>query len=113
MDQLSTFFLGIIALALASIAYYLSRIEKRLVTRQIESLVHDPDEVDELFVQAVRLALGTGKLSASFLQRRLSIGYARASRIVDQIISAGLVSEPSGAKPIKVYKEKIEEYLKN
>ena len=111
MDQLATFILGIIALALVSIAYYLARIEKHLVTRKIESPTVDPDEVDELFVEAARLASVTGKLSASYLQRRLSIGYARAARIVDQIISAGLASEPNGSKPIKVYSKKITEYL--
>ncbi len=113
MDQLVTFFLGIIALALVSIAYYLSRIEKSLINRKSESPTFDPDEVDELFVDAARLASATGKLSASFLQRALRIGYARAARIVDQLVSAGLASEPDGAKPIKVYSKKIEEYLKN
>lgn len=113
MDQLVTFFLGIIALALVSIVYYLARIERRLVTRQIESLTDDLDEVDELFVEAARLASVTGKLSASYLQRVLKIGYARAARIVDQLVSAGLASEPDGAKPIKVYSKKITEYLDN
>jgi len=44
------------------------------------------------------------KASASLLQRRLSIGYARAARILDQMESAGYVGPAEGSKPRDVIK---------
>lgn len=48
-------------------------------------------EIDELFKRAVELVCQYEKASASMLQRRLSVGYARAARIMDQLESAGVV----------------------
>ena len=53
---------------------------------------------DEMFEQAVDTVLTTGQASASFLQRRLQVGYARASRLIDLMGEAGLVSEHRGSK---------------
>jgi S-DNA-T family DNA segregation ATPase FtsK/SpoIIIE len=59
-------------------------------------------EMDELFRDAVELVCQFDKASASLLQRRLSIGYARAARILDQLEAAGVVSPPDGSKPREV-----------
>lgn len=48
-------------------------------------------EIDELFRRAVELVCQYEKASASMLQRRLSVGYARAARIMDQLEFAGVV----------------------
>ena len=56
-------------------------------------------ETDELFKDAVELACQADKASASLLQRRLSVGYARAARILDQLEAAGVVSPADGSKP--------------
>lgn len=56
-------------------------------------------ETDELFKDSVELVCQAGKASASLLQRRLSIGYARAARILDQLEAAGVVSPADGSKP--------------
>ena len=48
-------------------------------------------EIDEFFKRAVELVCQYEKASASMLQRRLSVGYARAARIMDQLESAGVV----------------------
>ncbi len=61
----------------------------------------DGDEApidDVLFERAVRLAVSTGHASASYLQRRLRIGYARSSRLVDMMEQRGIVGPPNGAK---------------
>ncbi len=58
----------------------------------------DLGDVDELFEQAARFCIESGKASASLLQRRLSIGYARAARILDQLEQHGIVSAGEGAK---------------
>lgn len=54
---------------------------------------------DELFDDAFKLICQHDKASASLLQRRLSIGYARAARILDQLYAAGVVGPPEGSKP--------------
>jgi len=53
---------------------------------------------DELFDEAVRIVLDTGRGSVSLLQRRLSVGYARASRIIEMMASAGILGEYKGSQ---------------
>ena len=53
---------------------------------------------DELFDQAVEIVLTTRRGSVSLLQRRLSIGYSRASRIVDQMAEAGILGDYKGSQ---------------
>lgn len=59
-------------------------------------------ETDVLFEEAVRIVCATNKASASLLQRRLSIGYARAARILDQLEAAGVVGPAEGSKPREI-----------
>lgn len=60
---------------------------------------------DTLFNQAVEIVGQHDFASASLLQRRLSIGYARAARLLDQLESDGIVDSAEGAKPRKVLKK--------
>lgn len=62
----------------------------------------DLGEKDELFDKAVELVLATGQASASFLQRKLKLGYARASRIIDQMEQEGIIGPAEGAKPRQI-----------
>jgi len=57
---------------------------------------------DELFPEAKELVMRRGKASTSLLQRRLSIGYNRAARIMDQLEKARIVGPPRGSKPREV-----------
>jgi S-DNA-T family DNA segregation ATPase FtsK/SpoIIIE len=60
----------------------------------------DEEEVDDDMVeQARRVVVESGKASTSFLQRRLSIGYARAARIMDALEAKGVIGPANGAKP--------------
>lgn len=61
-------------------------------------------ERDALFDSAVNLVYSSGKASASLMQRRLKIGYARAARILDQLEKAGIVGPANGAKPRQILK---------
>lgn len=68
-------------------------------------------EVDELFNDAVREICQYDRASASLLQRRLSIGYARAARLIDQLEAAGVVSPPDGSKAREVIIQNAEEFF--
>lgn len=57
---------------------------------------------DDLFDEALRLIIQNDNASASFLQRKLSIGYARAARILDELQQAGYVGPADGAKPREI-----------
>ena len=61
---------------------------------------------DTLFEEAKDLILQTGKGSASLLQRRLKIGYARAARLLDELEEAGIVGPAEGSKPRDVLIDK-------
>ena len=70
------------------------------------------DGADDYFADAVRLVCQFGKASASLLQRRLSVGYARAARIIDQLEAAGVVSPSDGtSKPREVLVKDAESFL--
>lgn len=69
------------------------------------------DGKDALFADAVRLICQHDKASASLLQRRFSIGYARAARILDQLESEGIVGPGEGSKPRDVLVQNAEAYL--
>lgn len=65
--------------------------------------VHGVDgETDNLFKSAIEIVCQHDKASASLLQRRLSVGYARAARIIDQLEAAGVIGPADGAKPREV-----------
>jgi S-DNA-T family DNA segregation ATPase FtsK/SpoIIIE len=59
----------------------------------------EPSEDDELFDEAKEIVIRAGKASASLLQRRLKIGYARAARILDLMEEGGIIGPTNGAKP--------------
>ena len=59
----------------------------------------DDDELDPKFYAALELATDMGKISSSFLQRKLGLGFQRAARIIDQMEMAGYIGEANGSKP--------------
>jgi DNA segregation ATPase FtsK/SpoIIIE, S-DNA-T family len=65
---------------------------------------------DALFDDALRLICQHDKASASLLQRRLQVGYARAARILDQLEEAGIISPGEGAKPRDVLIKNPDDY---
>lgn len=58
---------------------------------------------DPLYETAKQVVIEAGRASASLLQRRLQIGYARAARLIDMLEERGVVGPLDGAKPRKVY----------
>ena len=59
-------------------------------------------EKDALYEKAVELILLTGQASASYLQRKFKLGYARAARIIDQMEQDGIVGPSEGSKPREI-----------
>jgi len=68
---------------------------------------------DALFEEAIRSVCQYDRASASLLQRRLSIGYSRAARILDQLEAAGVVGHAEGSKPRDVLAKNAEEVINN
>ena len=66
---------------------------------------------DEFFSESVRLVVLYKKASSSLLQRKLSIGYARAARILDELETMGVVSGGDGSKPRDVLISDADKYL--
>lgn len=67
--------------------------------------------VDEKFEEAAYLCISEGKGSASLLQRRLEVGYARAARILDQLEQAGVLAHAEGNKPRDVIVSSLEDIM--
>ncbi len=67
------------------------------------------EEEDELYPEAIEVIKKTGKASASLLQRRLRVGYARAARLLDVMEEQGIIGPSQGSKPREVYLSKEEE----
>lgn len=63
---------------------------------------NDLADSDEMIMPAIQVAVSAGQLSTSLLQRKLSLGYARAARIVDILEQMGVVSAFEGSKPRRV-----------
>jgi len=61
------------------------------------------NEDDALYGEAKRIVIESKKASASLLQRRLKIGYARAARLLDILEERGIVGPSDGAKPREIY----------
>ena len=65
-----------------------------------EDVIINPD--DDLIDQAITVIVTTGNASTSYLQRKLKLGFSRASRIMDQIEEMGIIGPQDGAKPRKI-----------
>jgi S-DNA-T family DNA segregation ATPase FtsK/SpoIIIE len=61
------------------------------------------NEEDPLYQEAKKIVIAAKKASSSLLQRRLSIGYARAARLIDILEERGIIGPGEGAKPREVY----------
>jgi S-DNA-T family DNA segregation ATPase FtsK/SpoIIIE len=83
-------------------AEYKKEVVKQPVSVADNVVLVDGEERDEYFDKAKDLVINADKGSASLLQRKLRIGYARAARILDQLERAGIVGPPRGSKARKV-----------
>lgn len=70
----------------------------------------DDGDEDPMLDAAIELAIESKKISTSLIQRRLSLGYGRAAKLIDRMESLGYVSAPEGQKPREVLITK-QEYM--
>ena len=82
-----------------------SFLKKQGVPDYIEQVTQEPEEApemeassgDDLYDQAVAIVTRDGRASTSYVQRRLSIGYNRAARLIEQMEEQGVISPPNHA----------------
>lgn len=60
------------------------------------------DSDDAVYNSAVELAISSGNVSTSLIQKKLRVGYARASRMMERMQEKGIIGPSGGAKPRKV-----------
>ncbi len=61
-----------------------------------------PTDIDSMYDEAVKLVQETGIASASLIQRRLKLGYARSARLLDELEENGIIGPANGAKPREI-----------
>lgn len=67
------------------------------------------DNEDDMYQDAVRAVVDSGKASTSLLQRRLRIGYARAARLIETLEEQGIIGPADGARPREVLVSSVDE----
>lgn len=85
---------------------YQEEVTEKYITGEEDA---DGSERDELFDEAATVVIAAGKASTSFLQRKMSLGYNKAARIMDQLERAGVVAPQEGAKPRTILVHSLEE----
>ena len=91
--------------------HHILRVYKEEILNHINSevsstLENREDDCDELLPQAMEIVVEFQQASTSFIQRRLRIGFNRASRIMDQLEERGVISPREGSKPRTVLLKK-------
>ncbi|MDO8657968.1 MAG: DNA translocase FtsK [Candidatus Levybacteria bacterium] len=90
---------------------YTDEVTTQQVNLKRGGITANSDGHDTLYEEAIKVVCQHDRASASLLQRRLSIGYARAARILDQLEEAGIVSHAEGSKPRDVLVRNAEEFI--
>lgn len=84
---------------------------QQIITKKGGAVSEGSDSRDSNFDEAVRVVCQYDRASASLLQRKLKVGYARAARILDELEQAGIVGPGEGSKPRDVLMRNAEEYF--
>lgn len=66
---------------------------------------------DDMYKEAVRCVIDSGKASASLLQRRLRVGYARAARLIETMEEQGIIGPADGARPRDVLVSSLDDVM--
>ena len=82
----------------------IEKIEKANLSDKDKALIEteNEDDTDPFLNEAIEAVIDVGQASASFIQRKFKVGYARAGRIIDQMEERGIISGYQGSKPREV-----------
>ncbi len=88
--------------------YHVDIVSPKVLKESVQGLPNsginsDASDVDAMYEQALQVVMEQRKASASLLQRRLKIGYARAARLLDLMEDNGAIGPVNGAKPREIY----------
>ncbi|WP_096516385.1 FtsK/SpoIIIE family DNA translocase [Clostridium perfringens] len=89
-------------------AQYEEDILEHINSATIASEGNGDGDRDELLDEAIEIVVESGQASASYLQRRLRIGFNRAARIIEELEECGFISRRDGSKPRQVLLSKDE-----
>ena len=89
-------------------AQYEEDILEHINSATIASEGNGDGDRDELLDEAIEIVVESGQASASYLQRRLRIGFNRAARIIEELEECGVISRRDGSKPRQVLLSKDE-----
>lgn len=90
---------------------YTEEVTTQPITRLSGKGAADGERGDDLFDEAIRVVCQYDRASASLLQRRLRVGYARAARLLDELEAAGVVGNADGSKARDVLVKDAEDFL--
>ncbi len=90
---------------------YKEEILAQKVTAVTGGNVAKPGDIDPKLVEALEIIMQDGKASASYLQRKLGLGYSRAARMIDDMEDAGIIGQARGSKPREVLIASIEDAM--
>ncbi len=93
----------VICVGLTYLIYEQHKLKVLLTSKETSYLDGD----DELYEKAKEVVIKVGKASTSLLQRELSIGYARAARLIDVLEEKGVIGSGKGSKPREILKSNI------
>ncbi|MBN4054845.1 DNA translocase FtsK, partial [Nitrospira defluvii] len=82
--------------------HYTTEFSEEAVNEEVNASAYTEDQRDDLYEDARELVISTGQASASFIQRRLRVGYPRAARMIEMMEEDGLVGPVIGSKPREV-----------
>ena len=74
-------------------------LDSRIEPSTLKSEERDDYEYDDLYNQAREVTIEAGRASTSYLQRKLRIGYAQASRLMDMLEKKGVIGKAKGSIP--------------
>ncbi len=86
----------------------LAQLEKAGEGADSSSEEDESKEADPLLAKAIEVVVDAGQAAVSLVQRKLSVGYSRAGRLVDQMEARGIIGPHEGSKPRKVLITKAE-----
>lgn len=75
--------------------------------RQVEAAKEADAETESLVEKAIELIRETSRASTSAVQRRLKVGYTRASRVMDILEERGIIGPPNGSEPREILMEQV------